>query len=102
MDDRSQELREYYDSLSTDELLAIRVGSIELTETANRLLDAELARRKVTSEDHGYARDAQAIIAADLNQRKEMVRGWVRKMTICVVLLASVAIFMTFCSEKIR
>jgi hypothetical protein len=48
----SNELREHYRVLLTDELLAISVSG-ELTDTAKALLAAEVSRRGVTTEDYG-------------------------------------------------
>jgi hypothetical protein len=92
-----QELRERYQALSTDELVAIATGG-ELTELARRLLKEELGTRKVTSDHVEHARSAHAAIEADREEIKSAYRRRFKRYLFLLVLAAIYLIYKTLFS----
>jgi hypothetical protein len=77
----TEELRERYAGLDTDELLNIKVSS-DLTENAATLLDAELSARNVQESDYKVAKEINEYLESERNEIKNKIKRRLKRKLI--------------------
>jgi hypothetical protein len=77
----TEELRERYAGLDTDELLNIKVSS-DLTENAATLLNAELSARNVQESDYKEAKEINEYLESERDEVKNKIKRRLKRQLI--------------------
>lgn len=90
----TEELRERYAGLDTDELLNIKVSS-DLTEVAAILLDEELSTRNVKETDYKEAKEINEYLEIKRDEDKNKMKRRLKRMLILwwIVLVWFIVLF---------
>ena len=95
MEANIEELPERYQSLSTDELLQIRIGS-ELIDEAKLILEEELSKRDINPDDYEHAIKAEFAHKIDIDSSKRRLSRGILKFVIFLILVAILGIYVEF------